>query len=473
MSVTKEIEELEGIQSEITELKSWQNRFRMNDKGKVIANSVFNVELILDNDLLLKDKLSFNEFSQESKITESIVMNGVMIPAGYIEDGFTHALTSYIEQTYYYVPSPANIDSAISNVAKRNAYHPIKDYLNQCEKDWDNQKRIAGILPKYLGVDTGEYTEKAFLCLLIGGIQKVFAPYEKFDFIFDFVGDTGTGKTSLIQKLFLDSKGLYTDSMKTFTQPDDFMIMQRAWCVNDDELVVSKRTGIEVIKKFASQKELEYRVPYARRSIRKPKNFVIVRTTNESGHLKDETGNRRFIPFNVKRDQQEVHPLSTGEDKLDASLISQLWGEAMHQYKEIDRKSFYVEVEKLADAELEAYTSIDSVKDIVYSVLEIPIPIDFYSYNDDQRASYIQGYVKNNSERHTIGTHPVHEDDLVQRDRVRVRDLSLEGFNKQYGESSKLDKRIRVIMDNHPEWEKSKRNGVRFGNHPATGYLRK
>lgn len=63
----------------------------------------------------------------------------------------------------------------------------------------------------------------------MGAIQKVEAPYEKFDFIFDFVGDTGTGKTTFIQKLFLEAKGYYTDSMKSFTQTDDYAIMQCAF----------------------------------------------------------------------------------------------------------------------------------------------------------------------------------------------------------------------------------------------------
>lgn len=62
---------------------------------------------------------------------------------------------------------------------------------------------------------------------------------------------------------------------------------------------------------------------------------------------------------------------------------------------------------------------------------------------------------------------------LVPRDRVRVKDLSLEGFNKQFGQDTKLDNKIRVVMDNHPCWEKSKKNGLRFGKQANTGYLKR
>lgn len=476
MSIDKEMEEFKTFQNDVIELKSWQNRFRKSGTGeslKIIATSIFNVELILENDMILKNKLSFNEFSQEIEMSEQITLKNITIPKGYFDDSFIHALKSYIEQTYNFIPQTGNVESAVSNVSKRNSYHPLKKYLQKCKHNWDGKNRIFEILPKYLGIKSSEYTSKAFLCLMIGGIQKIYAPQEKFDFIFDFVGDTGTGKTSFIQKLFLDNKNYYTDSMKTFTQADDFMIMQRAWCVNDDELVVSKKTGIEVIKKFSSQKELEYRVPYARKSIRRFKNFVFVRTTNEHGHLKDETGNRRFIPLEVKKAKQKVHPLSVGDEQMDTHLISQLWGEAMQAYSDIDRKAFYVEVENLAKAELDGFTSVDSIKDIVYTILEIPVPIDFYNYNDDQRASYIQGYIKNNEERWTIGTKKISVDDLVERDRIRIKDLSLEGFDERYGKNPKRDKRIRLIMDNHVGWERKYNPSLKFGELKDRGYLRK
>lgn len=477
MSIDTELEELDQLQQEseskIVQLKAWTTNFRRNSKGQIISNSIYNIELILENDNLLKNQFAYDEFSQETELKESITLSDVTIPKGYIEDEFSHAFRSYIEQTYNFVPQPANVESAVTNVSKKNQFHPLKNYLEEAEKTWDKQPRIKTLLSNYLGVEQSEYSYKGLLCLLIGAIQKIYYPYEKFDFIFDFIGDTGTGKTSFIQKLFLDSKGYYTDSMKSFTQTDDFAIMQRAWCVNDDELVISKKTGIEVLKKFASQKELEYRTPYARKGIRRPKNFIIVRTSNESGHLKDETGNRRFVPFRVSKERQMFHPLSNGQNELNDQLVKQIWGEAMANFRIIKRPDLYIKVERLAEEKLEEFSSVDSVKDIVYTILEIPVPIDFYSYNDNHRASYIQGYLENNGSRLTLGTKPINPDDLTPRDRVRVRDLSLEGFNEPYGKNNKRDSRIRLIMDNHSGWERSKKNGIRFGNQRNTGYFKK
>lgn len=477
MSIDTELEEMDKLQQEsesnIVQLNAWTTNFRRSKKGHIITNSIYNIELILENDNLFKNLFAYDEFSQETELKESITLSGVTIQKGYIEDEFSHAFRSYIEQTYNFVPQPTNVESAVMNVSKKNQFHPLKDYLEEAEKIWDKQPRIKTLLFNYLGVEQSEYSYKGLLCLLIGAIQKIYYPYEKFDFIFDFIGDTGTGKTTFLQKLFLEPKGYYTDSMKSFTQTDDFSIMQRAWCVNDDELVISKKTGIEVLKKFASQKELEYRTPYARKGIRRPKNFVIVRTSNESGHLKDETGNRRFVPFKVSKEKQVCHPLNTSQNQLDDNLIKQIWGEAMANFRITKRPDLYIKVERLANDKLEEFSSVDSVKDIVYTILEIPVPIDYYSYNDSQRASYIQGYLGNNGSRLTLGTKPINPDDLTPRDRVRIRDLALEGFNEPYGKNNKRDQRIRLVMDNHLYWERSKKNGLRFGNQSNTGYFRK
>lgn len=53
------------------------------------------------------------------------------IAKGYIEDDFTHALKSYIEQNYNFIPQSANIESAVINVSRKNSYHPLRDYLDQ------------------------------------------------------------------------------------------------------------------------------------------------------------------------------------------------------------------------------------------------------------------------------------------------------------------------------------------------------
>lgn len=457
----------------VVELKSWQSSFRKNSNGSPLANSVFNIELILENDLKLKGKLVFNAFTFEESITEELDLDSLKVAAGTIGDSFTHALKSYIEKEYRFVPKEQHIQSAVINISRKNSFHPVKQYLEEARKQWDGTKRIETLLNTFLGVEQSEYSYKGMLCLMIGAIQKVYQPKGKFDFVFDFVSGQGSGKTTFLQKLFLEDKDFYTDSFSSFKEKDDFSIMQRCWCVNDDEMAVSDKTSFKILKKFASQKELEYRLPYAKRSVRRAKTFVLVRTNNNEGHLKDKTGNRRFIPFRASKEKQVYHPLDREGHGMTSELVRQLWGEAMQLYETMDRPAFYTELERMAVEYQEEFLAVDSIDEIVYAVLEVPVPYDFYEYNDDQRASYVQGYLSNNGTRFTIGNRSVNIKDTSPRDRIRIKDISLEGFNEQYGKNNKRDNKIRLIMDNHPDWDKSTRNGLRFGKVRATGYKRK
>ncbi|HFX3810573.1 TPA: VapE domain-containing protein [Enterococcus faecium] len=458
----------EKNKKKLAKLNSWQGRFRVNDNDIPLSNSIFNIELILDNDDFFRGKIVFNEFVYEEVLRTDIKLGNNLLRAGRIEDDFTNAVRSYIEQTYNFVPKNADINGAISNVARRHAFNPLKQYLKQAEETWDGEERIKTTLSTYLGVEQSEYSYKSFLCLLVSGVQKVFNPNEKNDFVFDFTGDTGTGKTTFIQKIFLSDHGYYTDSMNSLDKTDDIILMQRAWCVNDDELAISKRAGLERIKKFASQKEFEYRAPYGRKSIRRPKTFVFVRTTNITSYLVDKTGNRRFVPNLVRIAHQVTHPA-----KISNEFVLQLWGEAMHEYKKKNRVQLFREVEALAKERHENFTKGDSVAEQIDLVLSVPIPSDFYSYSDDQRASYVQGYLSNDNTRLTLANKAVDQKALEPRDRVRVRDITLEGFNKPFATDTRLDAKVRVVMDNHPDWIKSKKNGIRFGKQANTGYMRK
>lgn len=461
------------MDTKVVELKSWQSQFRTNSRGFPVSNSVFNIELILENDLKLKGKLVFNAFTFEESLADSLDLDGLKISSGMIDDSFTHALKSYIEKEYKFVPKEPHIQSAVINISRKNSFHPVKEYLEKARSCWDGVKRIETLLHTFLGVEQSEYSYKGMLCLMLGAIQKVYQPNGKFDFVFDFVSGQGSGKTTFLQKLFLEDRGFYTDSVSSFKEKDDFAIMQRCWCVNDDEMAISDKTSFKILKKFASQKELEYRLPYARRSVRRAKTFVLVRTNNNEGHLKDKTGNRRFIPFRASKEKQVFHPLDRNGHGMTPEFVQQLWGEAMEEYQEINRPLFYDELERMAVKYQEEFLAVDSIDEIVYAVLEVPVPYDFYEYNDDQRASYVQGYLSNNGTRFTIGNKAVSESDTAPRDRVRIKDISLEGFNEQYGKNNKRDNKIRLIMDNHPNWERSKKNGLRFGRVVATGYKRK
>lgn len=216
---------------------------------------------------------------------------------------------------------------ALGTVARDQAYNPVTDYLKACYKKWDKKPRITDFLPDYLGADRTPANDLIIKLVLMGVVAKAANPDTKFDWVLDLVGGQGVGKTTLLMKLA--PPGTYTDQFLSFTDKDDFAAMRNALIVNDDEMTVSNRTSFEEIKKFITMRKFTYRPPYARSSETFKKKFVLFRTTNEIRHLKDKSGDRRFLSIMCHREQQKLHPVTN----LDQDYIDQVWGEAVHLYK--------------------------------------------------------------------------------------------------------------------------------------------
>ena len=72
----------------------------------------------------------------------------------------------------------------------------------------------------------------------------------------------------------------------------------------------------------------------------------MARTTNELYYLKDKTGERRFLPVLVSKSRQKKSPI----DDLDEKFVKQLWGEAVHLYKD---EKFTFKLTKQQEQELE------------------------------------------------------------------------------------------------------------------------
>ncbi|WEV51653.1 VapE family protein [Lactobacillus sp. ESL0731] len=310
--------------------------FSETEKGALKTNSVMNVMLILLNDKSLKGLFKFNEFTDSVDISRKQKIQLSTIPPlnfseGKYEDKDTNSLEAYIEASPNYkhtVFKNALIEQAVDNVARANSYNPLVDYFNNCLKNWDRKRRVDNFFPTYLGAEKDETDILITRLWLMGAVAKAYNPLVKFDYVLDLVGGQGAGKTTLLQKLA--PLGLYTDQFTTFTDKDDFEVMRNALIVNDDEMTASNRASFEEIKKFITMQRFEYRKSYGRNVSHFNKKFVISRTTNEIKHLKDKSGDRRFISILVNPDKQLKHPVTD----LTQDYVDQLWGEVVWLYQQ-------------------------------------------------------------------------------------------------------------------------------------------
>ena len=121
----------------------------------------------------------------------------------------------------------------------------------------------------------------------------------------------------------------FLDSVGDISSKDTLMTMQGKLIVEIAELASFRKSENEEIKAFITRQVDEYRPPYGRTVIKRPRYFVLAGSTNEldEGYLTDDTGNRRYWP--VKCGAIDV-------ESLDRDAM-QLWAEAVVRYRAGER----------------------------------------------------------------------------------------------------------------------------------------
>lgn len=310
------------------------------DSGNVKA-TLKNVAIILQSDGNLKGLLRYNEFSQKIDVIKDkeIKVNGLlplMLEKGQLKDSDEQAILTYLASSSYKVqPTLTTLEVAIGVTAHAFAYNPVIAYMNEAAEKWDKKPRLKGFLHKYLGADDSEVNKLSFKLWMLGAVAKAYDPYTKFDYVLDLVGGQGVGKTTLLKDLAqLDDLNTYTDQFAGFSGRDDKSAFAGCLIANDDEMTASNNSSFEEVKKFITTQEFAYRPAYAHHIRHFHKGFVLARTSNEIQHLKDRSGDRRFLSIECNKEQQEKHPVVY----LKAPEIKQLWGEVVNLYKQYKKQ---------------------------------------------------------------------------------------------------------------------------------------
>lgn len=337
--------------------------FKTNKYGQLKNNSLVNIEIILERDPILKDTFRFNEFTTEIDVVKP--NSELMFKTGQLVDAYVDQIASYIENNsdYGVLFDNKKIRSAITVVAMRHHYNPIIDYFDDAYRAWDHKQRLNHIMGDYLGVEETTVTQLITKLFFVGAVAKAHNPKTKFDFVLDLVGGQGAGKTTFLQKIA--PLGYYTDQFSTFDNKDDYAVMRRALIINDDEMTATNNASFEILKKFITLQEFEYRKPYGHQAERFDKNFVMARTTNELYYLKDKTGERRFLPLHVSKTRQKHHPVTDLTDKY----VKQCWGEAMQLYKDSFSFALTSEQEKKLDEHRQSFMYTDELEDKIDEAL--------------------------------------------------------------------------------------------------------
>lgn len=213
------------------------------------------------------------------------------------------------------------------NVILSNAeeFDPVTDYL-QTLPSWDGQTDYIGQLANFVEVDKerrdwfNRMFKKHLVRLLACAIGEI--PFNKHCLV--LVSGQNDGKTSFLRYLCpLPWREYYTEDVD-FENKDGLIALARNLFINLDELRNLSRQDINKVKSYLSKDSIKARLPFDRRETKLKRRASFFGSTNNAEFLTDETGNVRWLVFEikgVKHDNGGNH----GYCRID---INQVWAQA-------------------------------------------------------------------------------------------------------------------------------------------------
>ena len=186
-----------------------------------------------------------------------------------------------------------------SNYVKE--FHPVKHYLESLP-EWDGHDHIADLLRMVHCRDCSPedfdfYVRRWLVAMVAATLDDNVVNHQ----IFVLLGPQGTYKTSFMNNL-LPPELRQNFCMKTNSQrmtKDDAFALAENVLIDMEEIDSMGRQEVNQLKAMASQPFVKDRPAYGRSKVRLPHMASFCATGNNMQFLTDETGNRRWLVFEV------------------------------------------------------------------------------------------------------------------------------------------------------------------------------
>lgn len=213
-------------------------------------------------------------------------------------------------------------EAVIEDIAYQKAFHPVRDYLKQLPR-WDGIERVDTFLHRHLGAENTELIRAFGRKHFTGAVRRIWEPGVKYDYALILQGPQGEGKSSVIAALCPDVS-FFTDSL---SPGDDQKVTieqtQGKWLCEFSELNGLGKRDVESVKAMITRQVDRSRLAYGRRSVERPRQFVLWGSVNPRQYLRDQTGNRRFLPVPIGGSIERNAAVAAVTAERD-----QLWAEA-------------------------------------------------------------------------------------------------------------------------------------------------
>lgn len=407
---------------------SWTQELDANTKGEY-ENSANNLNIIIEHDQFLKDVFKLNIFDNKRYVTRSLPWRKVDTVEP-LRDVDYSGVRNYIECVYGIVSSQ-KVDDALALEFEKKKFHPIRKYL--LEQEWDGIPRVNTLLIDYFGAEDNAYTRAAIRKTLAAAVARVFEPGIKFDTALILVGEQGTYKSTFVKKLGME---WFSDTFTTVQGKESFEQIQGAWLVEMAELSGLKKAEVESIKHYISKREDMFRPAYGRTVETYKRQCVFFGTTNNKDFLRDPTGNRRFMPIDVRPE----YATKSVADDLTQDEVDQIWAEAYQLYLAKEPLYLVGDEDIIAKIEQHKHSEADERKGIIEEYLNTKFPDDWDKMDLYDRRRWLED--------------PLSKNGTVQKDFVCIAEIWCECLGKEKNDMSRYNTReINEILRSMPEWE--------------------
>lgn len=199
--------------------------------------------------------------------------------------------------------STTGFEELVEAVAARNSYNPLLDAINGVE--WDGKDHVAMFLDTFIPKDGDtEYRDvvmsrwlKAGWHMMTNSLQAARSQRN----VLTLVGAQMAGKTSQMKHLFGDFKRYVLEGQQIDPSNKDTKELISKHClveIGEIEATVRK-SDMEALKAFITQRVDTFRPAYGRRSIDFCRKSFFYATANSDEFLTDATGNTRFQVLTV------------------------------------------------------------------------------------------------------------------------------------------------------------------------------
>ena len=419
----------------------WLERLDLGGKTRSdILPTYNNIELILENDPILKDMVSFDELAGNLIIIRDLAWR-TNAKGSYWSDNDDVAVESYIEKTYKFNAS-MKIRGSIQALANKYHFHPVKEYL-EALPNWDGVKRVETLFIDYLGAENSEYIKSLTRKALAAAVKRIYRPGTKWDYMVTLVGEQGCGKSSLLAKLGMN---WFSDSITSFSGKEGMESIQRTWIVEVSELTATTRADVETVKQFITKQVDEYRPAYARNKVSRPRQCVMFGTTNDANFLRDTTGNRRFPIVECGGLEKAKYRVRD----LDQDTVDQIWAEVLTYYND-EKLYLSEELESIARDIQDKHLDENPYAEEIRNYLDMELPGNWYELSIEERKNFIK-YGPDELTKYDW-------EHKFQRDRVCILEIANEVLQKPRGALTNAEARsIAGVLQKTKGWVKHTSN---------------